>query len=183
MHAAAKWLLFGAAVAVAFGKGRPVTLTAQQKTMATLIARIARELDAPVDVALAFAWLESRLNPAAQGDLQWPTTHADKFRELVTVKLAQSPYAGDASLWHSYGLFQLLAPHFVGPREDPRVLLDPEVNARRGITFLKRQLAAHNGDVGKARLAFAGALSSSSAYQGRVLARLASALDQFREVA
>lgn len=128
--------------------------SAQRQRMVALVRRVARELGAPAAAALAFAEVESGFNPGAQGDLQWPEKRPDMFRKLVTER--DNPYRHDTSLWHSYGLFGLLAPYHLLANEHPHVLLDPEVNARRGVAYLKRLLRQTNGDVAAARLAYIG---------------------------
>lgn len=168
------------------GTVQPTVLkTERQKKARALVTRIALELGVPVNVALAFASLESNLNPDAEGDLQWVELHPDRYQALVldSARFADNPWRTDRSRWHSYGLFQLLAPHHALPMEDPRALLDAETNARRGLAYIKNLLKKNNGDVDKARLAFAGASKLSGATQDMLVARLHRAMAQFEGVA
>lgn len=153
--------------------------------MRALITRIAREHGVPAQVALAFAWLESRFNPRAEGDLQWPFKRPDKYRELVleAPRFAHNDFRGDPTRWHSYGLFQLLAPYHVTGAEDPRILLDPEVNATRAMRTLRALLKKHEGDAARARLDFAGASKLSASTQATLRARLRAALERFEGIA
>lgn len=153
------WLLaagLGAVVVMSTRSTRrkPAIDRALRERMIALVRRVARELGVPAAVALAFADVESGFNPAEQGDLKWPEKKPELFRKLVLDK--GGPYAGDPSLWHSYGLFQLLAPYHVLVGEHPHVLLDPELNARRGIAAIKRLLKTTGGNAEAARLAYIG---------------------------
>ena len=124
-----------------------------------LIIDAARAANVPVIVALAFADLESALNPRAQGDLGWPTRKGGALYQekvLDEPRLSQNPARGDRLAWHSYGLFQLLAAAHVLPLEHPNALLDPRINAARGCAFIGTLLKRSNGDVVKARLAYLG---------------------------
>lgn len=151
------WLLaaLGIGVVVSSTKTtrKPVD-RAQRERMIALVRRVARDLGVPEAVALAFAELESGFNPAVQGDQQWPEKRPELYRTLVLD--TSNPYRQDASLWHSYGLFQLLAPYHVQVGEHPHVLLDPELNARRAVAQIKRLLRQAAGDVAGARLAYIG---------------------------
>lgn len=184
--AAGAALLLGAKASASQGaapnQGAAPELDAEQKSMAALIAKIARAQGVPVQVALAFAWLESRLRVAAQGDKEWATSRPDKYKSAVLDRQPPSPWAKDAALWHSYGLFQLLAPYFVKPSEHPHLLLNPQINAERGIAFIKAKLAQSGGDVEAARLAYAGATNASAATKAKILTRLRTALAMFEGV-
>lgn len=164
------------------GTVQPIALkTEKQRKARELVTRIALELGVPVNVALSFAALESNLNPDAEGDLQWAALHPDRYETLVlnSARFADNPWRTDRARWHSYGLFQLLAPHHALPNEDPRALLDPELNARRGLAYIKALLKKTSGDVDKARLAYAGASKLSPATQDMLIARLHRALSEF----
>lgn len=158
------------------------------KGMRDLIARVAREKGVPVNVALAFAWIESRLRPNAEGDRQWAFKRAAKYRELVldAPRFAQNPWRTDAARWHSYGLFGLLAAYHTLDNEDPRRLLDPQVNAERGIAEIARLLRKH-GTPSAARLAFVGCGPKGDGcepeYTAKVLRNLEQALERFRGAA
>lgn len=130
----------------------------------------------PPEIALATARVESGFDPTREGDLQWHTKTA-RFDRVVS---DQSPWKRQPELWHSYGLFQLLAPYHVEPNEDPRVLLDPRVNTERGVRTLKRLLLVHHGDTDRMRLYYTGAHASDAATQARVLAKWNKALSTER---
>lgn len=152
------WVLLAAGLVGLMSSSKAKAATqggrASRERMVALVRRVARELGVAPAAALAFAEVESNFNAGAQGDLEWPTKRPDMFRKLVTER--DNPYRGDPSLWHSYGLFGLLAAYHVQPGEHPHVLLDPEINARRGIAYLKRLLKTTAGDVAAARLAYIG---------------------------
>lgn len=110
-------------------------------------------------IALAFAWCESRFNPAAEGDLVWHERHAGAlYRKHVlhNPRLQSNPARLEPEVWHSYGLFQLLAPYHVLPLEHPRVLLDPVINADRGTAAIATHLERANGEVLAARFSYVG---------------------------
>lgn len=116
------------------------------------IRRAAATYGVPEPVALATAWVESRMDPNAEGDLQW---HAnDKRFDAVVPR--DNPHRWQRALWHSYGLFQLLAPYHVRGNESPLVLLDPLVNIDRGVKHLARLMKRHAGDLDAVRLAYTG---------------------------
>lgn len=143
--------------------------------MEALIRRVARAQGVPEPVALATAWIESRMDPNAEGDLQWHTN--DKRFEAVVPR--DSPHRWQRSLWHSYGLFQLLAPYHVRGAETPLVLLDPEINAQRGVAFLARLMRRHAGDLDAVRLAYTGQLGSGSVNAQRTLQKWHAALARY----
>lgn len=157
----------------------------QQLQMKALITRIARAWGVPVQVALAFAWLESRFDPRADGDEQWAQKRPEKYRELVldAPRFADNPWRTDAARWHSYGLFQLLAPYHTLPTEDPWALYDPEINAERAMKTLANLLARHDGDPIKARLDFAGASKLGPETQAMLSKRMRDALVRFEGTA
>lgn len=131
-----------------------------------LIRAAARRNGVPERLALAIARAESGFNPRAAGDLKW-WEDAARFERVVP---KSNPFRTQRPLWHSYGLFQLLAPyHVVGP-EDPRVLFDPGINADRGTAFLAR-LVKRYGDWDRVRLAYVGGLALSADKQREILDR------------
>lgn len=139
-------------------------------------------------VALAFAWVESRFNPSLQGDLNWHLKDGGAlYRRLVrdAPRFSMNPARTQPELWHSYGLFQLLAPYHLEPREHPHVLLDARVNARRGIATIAKLLSRTSGDPRRARMAYVGGGMDgqllSVEQRQLVVARLDVALDRFRE--
>lgn len=184
MHPGILFLLGLAALSL-YRSSQPVKMTVQQAQMRALITRVAQQHGVPVPIALAFAWLESRFDPTAEGDKQWAFKRPDKYRSLVldSARFANNPWRTEAARWHSYGLFQLLAPYHTKPDEDPRALLDPETNAQRGIATIANLLEQHDGDPIAARLAFAGALKLGPETQAMLGKRLREALDRFQETA
>lgn len=134
--------------------GKPV-----DPAILALIRAEADRQNVPRAVALAFAAVESAFNPQAEGDLNWPTKQGGAlYREHVieTARLAHNPARSDPSVWHSYGLYQLLAAYHVPAHMHPRELLRPSLNAEIGIRYIATLLRQANGDVGKARLAYVG---------------------------
>ena len=125
----------------------------------------------PVEVALATVRLESNFDSSAKGDLNWHKTA--RFEKNVP---KDSPFRGQPELWHSYGLFQLLAPYHVTGTEDPRILFDPNINTERGVAYLRRLLLANHGDLDSARLQYTGAHRADAQTQIKVLAKWANAL-------
>ncbi len=156
---------------------------ASRAKMIALIRAEARKQGVPDPIALAFAEVESGFNPRAAGDLGWSEKRPALYRSLVldNPKMAQNPARTDARAWHSYGLFQLLAPHHVRPAEHPEILYDPQVNAQRGIGYIKALLKKHGDDVTQARLAYAGALKVPQAEQDRVLIRFTRAYQKWHD--
>lgn len=130
----------------------------------------------PVEIAMATARIESNFDQTREGDLNWHLNRA-RFERFVP---ETSPFRGTPELWHSYGLFQLLAPYHVKGDEDPRILLDPQINAQRGVATLRRLLLVHHGDPGLVRLHYTNADAADSATQTRVLAAWNKALDAER---
>lgn len=155
------------------------------------IAQVVREYadrhGVPRRVALAFAWLESRLNPLCEGDLDWPTKRGG---ELYTRHVANNPkfrfneWRDTPAVWHSYGLFQLLACYHALPAESPMVLLRPDVNADRGCAEIQRLLHITRGDVRAARLAYVGCGTTgeqcASIVQDAYVNKLTAALERYQ---
>ena len=141
----------------------------------------------PRRVALAFAWCESRLDPDAKGDLNWSTRDNGRRYQahvLSAHRLRENPARSDPTVWHSYGLFQLLACYHVRSDEHPSVLYDPMLNADRGCAFIARLLAQVSGNVESARLRYVGLpLESESTATARreTLTRLRQALSRFED--
>lgn len=142
----------------------------------------------PRTVALAFAWVESRFDPTLQGDLDWHLKqNGALYRRLVrdAPRFAFNPARLIPEVWHSYGLFQLLAPYHTEPREHPHALLDPRTNTQRGMKAIATLLQRAKKDPRRARLAYVGGgldgqLLSVEQKQ-LVIDRLDVALDRFRE--
>lgn len=136
----------------------PVPLPGPQEVVA-LVERVAHSYGVDPRVALAFAWLESGLKPNAIGDREWSTRNAGaNYRKHVlnNPDLANNPARNDPSAWTAYGLFQLLSPYYVQPNQHPRELLDPELNARKGVAKIRALLRRYNGDLLTVRRAYVG---------------------------
>lgn len=144
-----------------------------------LIAPIAKKYGVPLRVALAFAWLESRFNPKAEGDLEW--YKGANFKSAVTnnKKFAKNPYRTIPEVWHSYGLFQLLSPYYTNANESPKVLLEPTVNTDRAMKKIALSLKTAKGDVRQARIIYAGASKSADSVKHGILSKLDAALALF----
>lgn len=119
----------------------------------------------PVELALATARVESSFNPNAEGDLNWHLNRA-RFDKFVP---RENPFRSQPQLWHSYGLFQLLAPYHVKGAESPLVLLDPKVNTERGVRVLRRLLYEHRGDPDLVRLHYTNGDAADASTQARIL--------------
>jgi Transglycosylase SLT domain len=135
-------------------------------------------------IGLAFAYVESRFHPTAEGDKNWHLREAGrKYDELVrdAPAFADNPARLEPWKWHSYGLFQLLAPYHVGRLEDPVVLLDPAINTRRGVAAIKRFLKRCDGDPIRARILYTGASGKPEAVQQEIRTRITAALQMFAE--
>jgi len=150
------------------------------------IVSAARRHNVPVTYALAFADIESGMDSRCEGDLDWPTRKGGELyrKHVLNAKaLAQNPARLEPAAWHSYGLYQLLAPYHVKAKEHPRELLDARVNADRGVAFIGRLLKQNGGDVVAARLAYVGCGADgsrcSTEHVEKVKARLQSALDKW----
>lgn len=140
----------------------------------------------PRQVALAFAWCESRLNSRAKGDLQWSQRKMGTlYRKHVldAPRFTANPAREHPETWHSYGLFQLLACYHVEPLEHPSVLFDPAINADRGCRQIAQLLKRTNGDVRGARLAYVGCGTSGELCSEHIVSettdRLLRALERF----
>ena len=181
------WPLVLLAAGIALASRRRMESSPKPKTnsdeVRELIRAAAARYGVPAAVALAFADVESSFNPRAEGDRDWPTKRPDKYRELVLERRATSPYAGKPELWHSYGLFQLHAAHHAQTNEDPRALLDPQVNTERAMRTIKRLLERSKGDPYSARLAYVGCgfegQACSAAHVAKVRERLRVALERW----
>jgi soluble lytic murein transglycosylase-like protein len=165
-------------------KKEPDMPSTNREEAIALIRAKARAAGVPEHIALAFADVESNFNPRAEGDRKW---HERKDGELYrknvrdNPRLKENPARLDPPAWHSYGLFQLLAPYFVEPAEHPRVLLDPEVNATRAMKVLKRLHEAYAGDTDKMRIHYAaGSLHVSDEVRNQVLSRFQPALEKWK---
>jgi hypothetical protein len=163
---------------------------ATEAAMVALIRRIAFERGVPEHVALAFAELESGFKPDAEGDLDWPTRRGGELYKrhvLDAARFDENPARDDPSAWHSYGLFGLLAPYWVGAHEHPRALLEPERNATLGVGYIGKLLRRHGFDPYAARLAYVGCGADGSLcsadYVQAVRTRLERAMQKWQGVA
>lgn len=152
--------------------------------MIALIRSTARAAGLPEEIALATAEVESNFNPDARGDLQW---HARRGGELYrknvlnNPRLAANPARLQPERWISFGLFQLLSPHYVLPHEPPEALADPEVNTERGVRLLKRLYTLYDGDTDKIRVHYgAGSLNVSDATRATLLGRFRKSLAKWK---
>jgi hypothetical protein len=132
---------------------------ADDAQIASIIRTAADEARLSRRVALAFAWCESKHNPRAAGDLKWAEREGGLLYTKHVLKQARLDHNPDRlrpEVWHSYGLFQLLACYHVGDTESPIRLYEPGLNAKRGCAAIARLLVRSKGDVRSARLAYVG---------------------------
>jgi len=140
---------------------RPVNTPSSEILPLLRAAALAHDVALPV--VLAFADVESRFNPDAEGDAQWPfkVAHGQSLTNWQrhvrdNPHFRDNPWREDPARWISYGLFQLLSPFHARANEDPRALLDPTTNADRGASFIATLLRRANGDAEAARLGYVG---------------------------
>jgi hypothetical protein len=131
----------------------------------TLIRSEAAKQGVDPKLALTFADIESKFKSNAIGDTSWyaklNSKGVTRWDEYVggDKRYAENPFRNQKHLWASYGLFQLLAPFELWREDanaDPRILLDPAINARLGIAKIKRLQDKHGDDPLKIRLAYVG---------------------------
>lgn len=147
-----------------------------------MIAVSAKKYGVPLRVALAFAWLESRFNPKAKGDLNWAKwDNGSRYKKYVLNNpvFAKNPYRNTPEVWHSYGIFQLLAPHFVSGVENPAILYIPEINIDKGVKKIANSLKASKGNVAEARIIYAGASKLSAQTKKELADKINKALTLF----
>lgn len=158
----------------------------ERNDIIAIILQAAEKHRVPADVALAFAWCESKFVPSAEGDLNWSTRdHGKRYERnvLKAVRLKSNPGRDDPECWHSYGLFQLLACYHVADLEHPSALLDPERNADIGVRFIGGLLKRTGGDAEAARLLYVGLPlhgESTATERAKVLGNLRAALERFK---
>lgn len=145
-----------------------------REAIEALIRVEAERQGVPAHVALATAWVESRMRPDAEGDTRWHD-NAERYRKAVP---KDNPYRSIPKLWHAYGLFQLLAPYHVRGNESPLVLLDVPTNIERGVTRL-RELLAISRDLDEVRLRYVGATKLSPERQEPILHEWRNALQRY----
>lgn len=125
-----------------------------------IITRTAEDYKILPQAALLWADLESALHPNAIGDKRWARLNPDKYQRFVVERdeYQDNPWRDDPDRWASYGLFQLLSPYWLlrtsNPSADPRILLDPGLNARLWMRHLFVPLIEKHGDVFTARLMY-----------------------------
>lgn len=155
-----------------------------REEMINLIRAKARAAGVPEYIALAFADVESSFNARAIGDRNWHKKDGGaKYIKNVrdNPRLKDNPARLEPAEWQSYGLFQLLSPYYVEPHEHPRVLLDPEINATRGLRLIKRLYEHYGGDTDKMRIHYAaGSLNVSDDTREQVLSRFRPALEKWK---
>lgn len=157
-----------------------------ENAIRVIISQAAERHDVPRQVAFAFAWVESRMQPDAEGDLKWHEKRDGTLYERhvrANPKFQFNPWRDTPERWHSYGLFQLLACYHTLAHEDPRALLVPSTNADRALREISRLLRVTRGDVQAARLAYTGAgyqgTNVTAAVKAQTLLNLENALRRF----
>jgi len=159
-------------------------MDARYEPIRKVILAAAKKYGVPPRVALAFAWIESRFDTKAAGDKQWAEWDDGaryKKNVLENPALAKNPYRNTPAVWHSYGLFQLLAPYFVTGSESPNILYLPEINADRGVKKIANSLKATKGNVQEARILYAGAANLSAETKNNIAAKITAVLKLFPE--
>jgi len=147
---------------------------ATQKKLEDMITAEALRQGVPPSVALATAWIESRMDPNAEGDKWW---HEDPQRFEAVPK--DHPDRWNRKLWHSYGLFQLLAAYHVSKTEHPEILLSPQLNIERGVRKLAKLLLRYGTNLDKVRLAYTGARTTNQTNIEATLQRWHAALRKY----
>lgn len=148
---AAMLAILGVLMAFRSSSKRDPKAEAYRDLMRAMIRVEARQQGVPELLALATARVESGFDHKAEGDRSWPNNRA-RYDRVIS---RESPYYDRPELWHSYGLFQLLAPYHTPIGQDPRDLLDPPTNIQRGVAKLKDLLSRHP-DWNDVRLAYKG---------------------------
>lgn len=175
------WGLGGLAGVYVMGQLSMTTgpMAEKHRLMRGLIISTAKRLGVNPRYALAYAWLESKFNPFADGDKDWAKwDNGARYQKNVldNPKFAKNPARNKPELWHSYGLFQLLAPYYVGETEDPSILYSPTINAERGIKRMAASIKKANGSIMQARIEYAGAANLPASTQNKLKTALAGAL-------
>ncbi len=130
---------------------------ASSKSCVELLRSEATRLGLDPKVALAWADVESGLDPKARGDRDWATRdNGKRYKQHVlnNPRFLNNPARSDPSAWCAYGLLQLQAAYYAPPDQHPRVLFDPKLNVSLGLKNVKRLIDAYNGDVDTARIAY-----------------------------
>lgn len=139
-------------------------------------------------IALLFADLESGLKPATTGDHDWPyreqngVTMYERF-VLQNDTYNNNPWRDDPSVWISYGLFQLLSPHylyFYDRNAHPAKLLDPQINSKIAIKRIKNQIEKFGAnDLVKVRLGYGASCLIPNRCSYETINRIVGRLDKF----
>lgn len=156
--------------------------SAQQRAMIDLITREAAIAGVPASVALATAYLESRFNPDARGDLGWyAKNNGATYRKAVLDKpyFRPNPWRTRGDLWYARGLFQLLPAYHLRADEHPDVLFNPVVNTQRALSYLRGLLTKTGGDPLRARLYYTGAIGGDEELKVRTASRMRDAIARF----
>lgn len=130
-----------------------------------VLEREARAQGVPIPWVMAWVDVESGFKDALAGDRWWPFTPKFDRYVLQNPIYAQNPFRHERALWVSYGLFQLLSPHWlhrVDPNASPEILANLETNARLGVGMLADLRACTGGDFVWARLIAKGCASCNS---------------------
>lgn len=178
------WLALAALGVLVVASSRKSQSKRPPAELVELIRREAALAGVPLQVALAFARVETNFNALAQGDLDWPKKKPANYRVLVLEGRPTNPFRENAALWHSYGLFQLHAAHHVKGDEDPRVLLNPQVNVARAMATIARLLKASEGDPFEARFRYVGCgqagANCADSERAKIREKLSKALSEFQ---
>jgi hypothetical protein len=170
-----------------FRPGTPKTITTNAKAMPrdqaiALIKAEAGSQGVDPKLALVFADLESNFKSNAIGDKTWHARRNSKgvtrWKQFVfdNPRYVRSPFRDEKHLWASYGLFQLLSPFELWREDanaDPRILLDPKINARLAVAKLKRLQDRFGTDPLKIRLAYGGCTVTGRACPADTVIRIA----------
>lgn len=130
-------------------------------TVKRLVVAAARGANVPQAWALAWVSIESGFQDAVVGDRDWPF-RPEKYERYVlgNPAYARNPYRECRAVWASYGLTQLLAPHFLDRAIEagllpadahPEELSDAEVNLSLGMPMIASLYRVTGGDFGWAR--------------------------------
>lgn len=142
-------------------RSRLVRANLPRDVVKRLVIASARNAGVPDGWALAWVSVESGFQDAVVGDRDWPF-RPEKYERYVLGNPAYrtNPYRECRAVWASYGLTQLLAPHFLDKAilqglldadAHPEELSDPEVNLALGMPMIATLYRRTGGDFGWAR--------------------------------
>lgn len=113
-------------------------------------------------IAILFAELETNSRNIT-GDPKWPyrktgdgRTNWEKYVRDEK-RYNGNQFREDASLWISYGPFQLLSPHILyqyKANADPRILSDVKLNAKLAVAKIIRLREKYKGNIANMRIAY-----------------------------